>query len=527
MTDYGPLLLAWRKPAQERRRLKIGIAFNGISSPAWIRDVIGYLSGVPLFEVTPVPVKPVIESREPQGPPWLVDRLYSRSRRFFDPFRETGLGVTQDVPQRRFDMLVWLAPNVVPPEPPDRLARFGLFSVQLGEARTYPPYWREIVENEPTSATTVYWHTTSFGQGRPVRIARTSTLHDWAFTNNAGEPIAAIGRILASIGIDLLCDSVAWQERARAIPEFDRPHETRRYPSNWDAARFAARQALRSVRVRVQGRAGRVPRWFTAVRRRPSLFYSRRGIFTSSGFEEIPLAGTYMTDPFVVTEHEKNWMFFEDIPTRSVRGRLCCMELGNTRGCFGKPEVILESRKHLSFPCVFPHGNDYFMVPEESEDRVVQLYRATRFPYEFRLETTYATDIGLVDTVPIFLDGRWYFFTTTSGAEPFVETHLFWSDSLDGRWNLHPSSPVSSSVRNIRSAGHLFYSSGRLLRPTQDCSRRYGYGITINEILRLTPSEFEERRVDFIGPNWRFGLLGTHTLNSTHAIEVIDGIRYQ
>jgi hypothetical protein len=36
-----------------------------------------------------------------------------------------------------------------------------------------------------------------------------------------------------------------------------------------------------------------------------------------------------------------------------------------------------------------------------------------------------------------------------------METYLFWSDRLDGPWNLPPKNPVSCSVRNCRSAGNL------------------------------------------------------------------------
>jgi hypothetical protein len=191
---------------------------------------------------------------------------------------------------------------------------------------------------------------------------------------------------------------------------------------------------------------------------------------------------------------------------------------------WSEPTVIVEEDYHLSFPCVVSDRREYFLVPESSKTRTVQLFRATRFPFEWRKETVLVEDLSAVDTTPFFLDDRWYFFTTTT--EPFMETFLFWADSLGGRWHLHPKSPISSSVKSSRSAGHLFYQNGRLLRPTQDCSVRYGYGITINEVTRLSSTEFEERHVDFIGPSWRRGLLGTHTLNSSGLIEVVDGLRY-
>jgi hypothetical protein len=128
-----------------------------------------------------------------------------------------------------------------------------------------------------------------------------------------------------------------------------------------------------------------------------------------------------------------------------------------------------------------------------------------------------------VDTTPIFLNERWYFFTTT--LQPFMETLLFWSDQLEGAWNLHPCSPISSSVKNGRSAGNLFWMNGRLYRPTQDCSLRYGYAIQVNEIVRLTPTEFEERTVNRVLPVWQPGLLGTHTWNQSSRVQVIDGLR--
>jgi hypothetical protein len=109
-------------------------------------------------------------------------------------------------------------------------------------------------------------------------------------------------------------------------------------------------------------------------------------------------------------------------------------------------------------------------LPETSAAGTVELYRATRFPFEFKPATILMDGVPLVDTTPFLLEGIWYFFTTTT--QPFMETFLFWSETLDGRWRMHPRSPISSSVFSCRSAGHLFYSKGRLLRPTQDCSVR-------------------------------------------------------
>jgi hypothetical protein len=163
-------------------------------------------------------------------------------------------------------------------------------------------------------------------------------------------------------------------------------------------------------------------------------------------------------------------------------------------------------------------------MPETADANRVDIYRYSHFPWELELVSSPIEGIALVDTTPLRIDDHWYFFTTT--VEPFMETLLFSATRLEGPWSLHPCNPVSTSVRNCRSAGQLFWRSGQLFRPTQDCSVRYGYAIAVNEVTKLTPYEFEERPVSYIPPSWKSGLLGTHTWNESSAFQVIDGIRY-
>jgi hypothetical protein len=64
------------------------------------------------------------------------------------------------------------------------------------------------------------------------------------------------------------------------------------------------------------------------------------------------------------------------------------------------------------------------------------------------------------------------------------------------------------------------------MRPVQDCSKSYGYAITLNRVTRISVTDFAEEAVETILPNWRKGLLATHTLNSNDAYEVIDARRF-
>ena len=185
---------------------------------------------------------------------------------------------------------------------------------------------------------------------------------------------------------------------------------------------------------------------------------------------------------------------------------------------------MLEQPYHVSYPCVVPYAGDLFLMPESADASRVDLYRFTRFPSQVELLATPIEGVPLVDTTPVLVEGRWYMFTST--VEPFMETLLLTASRLDGPWQLHPSNPVSTSVRNCRSAGHLFWRDGKLFRPAQDCSVRYGYAMVVNEVTKLTPQEFEERPVRHVPPSWMPGLLGTHTWNGSPSFQVIDGLRH-
>lgn len=51
------------------------------------------------------------------------------------------------------------------------------------------------------------------------------------------------------------------------------------------------------------------------------------------------------------------------------------------------------------------------MIPESCENGSAELWRATQFPFHWKLEKTLWRG-SAVDTTPIFHLDRWYFFTT-------------------------------------------------------------------------------------------------------------------
>jgi hypothetical protein len=79
-----------------------------------------------------------------------------------------------------------------------------------------------------------------------------------------------------------------------------------------------------------------------------------------------------------------------------------------------------------------------------------------------------------------------------------------------------------ADVRRARPAGRVLRVNGRLFRPAQDCSVRYGYAVSFQQIDVLTETAYEESCAGRLEPCWLPGNLATHTFNHNEEFEVVD-----
>ena len=535
LPDKSTLLLPFRKGASNSAQpLRVGVVLDRSHPSPWVDALLSLLRQVPGIDVRLL----TLTSRPPASakrPSWLTDRLYSASRARFDPFGDITAGGTESAMLESVDAiraagcgaLIWLAGCKDPGVALDGLAEHGIFTVRLGERNRLIPFWDEVANSQATSTVTIYWHESSFAHGRAVRKVETSTFQGLFFTLNAEEPLAAVIGMLASLCLEIRQGGRECGEKLRGFAnEPTGAAAPADYPTAFEAGRFAVRKLARSALLRWKTR-GKELRWFVAMRPNSGASITDPGRLDLEGFKEVPLPRGVeaMADPFVWETGRRNYLFFEELAVGTPRGRLGCVEVFENGSC-SEMKIVLQRDYHLSYPCVVAANGELFLLPETSEAGRVDLYRFSRFPWEVELVAPLVEGVALVDTAPFFLNNLWYFFTTP--VQPFMETLLFWSDRLDGVWHPHPCSPISRSVRNSRSAGNLFWRNGRLYRPTQDwsVSVHHAYAIQVNEVIRLTPVEFEERTVNGIPPTWAPGLAGTHTWNESSRLQVLDGIRW-
>ena len=234
-------------------------------------------------------------------------------------------------------------------------------------------------------------------------------------------------------------------------------------------------------------------------------------------------AGHFWADPFLIERGGQTWLFVEDFDRANGKGTIQVTPVADD-GQIDGMRTALERPYHLSYPNVFEHAGEVFMMPETLGSGAVELYRARNFPDDWVLESR-LLNLRCVDATPFERDGRWWMFLSPMpvlGHAPI--TLLYSADSLTSQWRLHPASPIANDVRSARSAGQVFEQDGRWYRPAMDCAVRYGRALVLHEILRMDEQVYEERQVTALESSWAPSLIGVHTYNRAGAWETIDGL---
>jgi hypothetical protein len=238
----------------------------------------------------------------------------------------------------------------------------------------------------------------------------------------------------------------------------------------------------------------------------------------------LPPKDRFYADPFLFEKDGKAYLFLEDLRYSEGRALISCCEL-NPDGTHGPNLRGAAPPYHLSYPFLFEENGQIYMIPETKGNRTVELYRATNFPNEWTLESVLLENIYAVDATIHQSDGKYWMFVGISNGRysNCDELGIYFADALTGPWTPHPANPVVSDVRRAPPAGALFQNQGRLIRPSQDCAKAYGYAIVFSEVITLSETEYDERPIARLDPDWVKGNLGTHTYTRTGQFEVIDG----
>ena len=238
----------------------------------------------------------------------------------------------------------------------------------------------------------------------------------------------------------------------------------------------------------------------------------------------IPPKDRFWSDPHVIQKNGNYYVFVEEFTHDTKKGHISVIVV-DQQGNPSDPVRVLEKEYHLSYPYVFRWKDKVYLIPESADNRSIDLYECLEFPVRWVHKITLMQNIKAVDTTVLFAQGKWWLFTGVAENEaafPEVELFLFFSDNLfTSEWTSHPKNPIVSDLRSARSAGRIFAKDGKLFRPSQNCSKSYGYGFNLNEILVLSETDYEEKTVVSVIP-WDKSLEATHTYSVEGKFTVID-----
>src|SRR3954453_6851213 len=103
----------------------------------------------------------------------------------------------------------------------------------------------------------------------------------------------------------------------------------------------------------------------------------------------------FHADPFVWQGKNGEYhLFFESLPYRTGRGVISHVALDpSTQSWQTTPRVVLDCAYHLSYPFLFEHEGEIFMIPETCGNRTIEMYRASAFPTDWVLHKVIMRDI--------------------------------------------------------------------------------------------------------------------------------------
>jgi hypothetical protein len=243
----------------------------------------------------------------------------------------------------------------------------------------------------------------------------------------------------------------------------------------------------------------------------------------------IPPKDRFWADPFIVYKNEKYYVFFEEFVYSEKIGHISLIKI-DKNGNYSKPEKILDLPFHLSYPFIFEFQKNYYFIHASlSKNRAsVDLFKCTNFPYKWEFYKELIPNTPLVDTTLFYHKNKWWLFACVAnndGTSLSKNLVLYYSNSLlNDSWISHPQNPIISDISKARPAGNIFNMQNKIIRPSQNCSKYYGYGLCFNEIIKLTEIEYEEKLIESFEPKSNDGVLAMHTFNHKNNLTIIDVI---
>lgn len=245
-------------------------------------------------------------------------------------------------------------------------------------------------------------------------------------------------------------------------------------------------------------------------------------------FNSIPNTEDYWyADPLLFSDNGKTWLFVEAFNRKERKGEIGVFDIVD--GSAKNFRLLITMPTHMSYPFVFKHEGEYFMIPESGAAGCINLYKATSFPDKWSLEKVLLTDDCYRDSTIYKSDGQLFMLSyKQNGTNSYnMKNYLTLFHLNMKKKELSIIDQFFDKDRINRPAGPCFETAGDYYRVSQNCRRLYGESMYVYKMdpgkltidKSLIMGQLKSRNISIDGHR---DILVTHTYSSAGEYEVVD-----
>ena len=268
--------------------------------------------------------------------------------------------------------------------------------------------------------------------------------------------------------------------------------------------------------------------WALAIRKN----YPGKQLYSSNDGDAFSIIknpwGYWCADPFLFNHKGTEYIFCEAFDIFQNKG-IIAYRIIDDQGRVSKLHPCLECEGHLSYPYIFAHDNQVYMVPESGDANEIALYKATRFPDEWEKIKTLVKNVAACDTNMVKYRNQAYLMTLIydKNKVPYKYDSLYLYHWDGCSFKMCGNSAILCDAEYARNGGKMFFEGETLYRISQNCMNMYGENLDFHIIDRLSETGFEEhfvKRVSLsdISVNDSISYEGIHTYDHDERYEIVD-----
>ena len=197
--------------------------------------------------------------------------------------------------------------------------------------------------------------------------------------------------------------------------------------------------------------------------------------------------GKAVADPFAIFRDGVWYLFFELFQKDSKNALIGASRSENLQD-WEPLGIVLKQAHHLSYPFVFEHDGQVYMMPESKSVKRVDIFRAVEFPFQWTFEKTILRG-RLMDCSMVQHQGLFWIFAgwRSYGLKLFYARHPL------GPWKSHWMPCIRGYSRSSsRPGGRPIFQNNQLIRFSQDCEECYGHQLRAWNVTRMNRLWYSE-----------------------------------